>query len=84
MKVEIGWGPKKSMGSLNVGEIAFCTDTNELYIGSAVGHIKLSSPDLINEAFDIDDKGQAITSQLFLRKAMKEHFTGNLAPYITL
>lgn len=38
-KIKIKRGSKSNLPILDIGEMAFCTDTNEVYVGSATGNI---------------------------------------------
>jgi hypothetical protein len=40
--IKVKRGTKSSLPTLNVGELGFCSDTNELYIGTASGNVKLA------------------------------------------
>ena len=40
--IKVKRGTKSSLPTLNVGEFGFCSDTNELYIGTASGNVKLA------------------------------------------
>ncbi|WP_175413081.1 hypothetical protein [Clostridium sp. AWRP] len=43
-KIQLRRGLKANLPTLDVGEPAFCTDTKELYIGTANGNVKMSDP----------------------------------------
>jgi hypothetical protein len=48
--IQIKRGIKANLPALSVGEFAFCTDTKELFIGSATGNIKVHPTDGSGEA----------------------------------
>lgn len=64
-KIQIKRGLKSNLPTLNVGEPALCTDTKEVFIGSASGNVQLakteyiSNPNLlINGDFQIWQRGE--------------------------
>jgi hypothetical protein len=57
-KIQIKRGIKSNLPALSVGEPAFCTDTEELYIGGNSGNVKISqSGDMTKAIYDTDNDG---------------------------
>lgn len=57
-KIQIKRGIKSNLPALSVGEPAFCTDTEELYIGGNSGNVKISqSGDMAKSVYDTDNDG---------------------------
>lgn len=59
--IQIRRGAESSIGTLAVGELGYCTDTQKLYIGSAGGNVLLvaatSVGDMLKSIYDTDNDG---------------------------
>ena len=53
--IKIKRGLKANLPTLEVGEMGYCTDTNELFIGTSTGNELINEADAINELADIGD-----------------------------
>jgi hypothetical protein len=53
--IKIKRGLKTNLPTLEVGEMGYCTDTNELFIGTSTGNVLVNEGTEINELEDIND-----------------------------
>lgn len=59
--IQIRRGIESNIGTLTIGELGFCTDSNKLYIGSSTGNILLvntqTSGDMTKSVYDTNNDG---------------------------
>ena len=59
--IQIYRGLEMNIGTLNPGELGFCTDTQKLYIGTAAGNVLLvaaqTAGDMLKSIYDTDNDG---------------------------
>lgn len=59
--IQIMYGLEMNIGSLNIGELGYCTDTQKLYIGTPAGNILLvaaeTAGDMLKSIYDTNNDG---------------------------
>ena len=59
--IQIMYGPEMNIGTLNPGELGYCTDTQKLYIGTPSGNTLLvaaqTAGDMLKSIYDTDNDG---------------------------
>lgn len=59
--IQILYGLETNIGTLNVGELGYCTDTQKLYIGTSAGNVLLvaaeTAGDMLKSIYDTDNDG---------------------------
>ena len=59
--IQIRRGLESNIGTLGIGELGFCSDSNKLYIGSSTGNILLvntqTSGDMTKSVYDTNNDG---------------------------
>jgi hypothetical protein len=84
-RIQLKRGPRAGLPSLREGELAFCTDTNEIYIGTKNnGNVRLSCPEGFEDSLELVDNRYICANKNFTKMVSKKSVKGNLAPYITL
>jgi hypothetical protein len=59
--IQIMHGLEMNLSTLNLGELAYCTDTQKLYIGTLAGNVQLvtaqTAGDMLKSIYDTDNDG---------------------------
>ncbi len=60
--IQIRRGLEKDIGTLAVGELGYCTDTQKLYIGTSTGNVLMAAPeisgDMLKSIYDTNNNGK--------------------------
>lgn len=66
--IQIRRGLEANIGTLAVGELGYCTDTNKLYIGSTSGNVLLvaaqTAGDMLKSIYDTNNNGKVDAAEL--------------------
>ena len=66
--IQIRRGLEKDIGTLEVGELGYCTDTKKLYIGTETGNVLLVAAqtvgDMLKSIYDTDNDGKVDMAEL--------------------
>ncbi|WP_141502673.1 tail fiber protein [Paenibacillus luteus] len=66
--IQLRRGVEASIGSLEIGELGYCTDTQKLYIGTASGNILLAAAqqatgDMLKSIYDTNNNGRVDSAE---------------------
>ena len=66
--IQVYRGTEANIGTLNPGELGFCTDSSRLYIGTASGNVLLAaanstSGDMLKSIYDTDNDGMVDSAE---------------------